>query len=71
MRCEVDGDRGERRVMSVSSVFVLFHYMLWKAELDLSALGEGFGSWYINASFSTDFIASCGVMKTSFCIIHD
>ena len=58
------------RVGGVSNVFVLFHYMLWKAKLDLSALGEGFDSWYSNVSFSTGSIASCGVMKTAFCIIR-
>ena len=60
------------RVMSVSNVFVLFHYLLlWKAKLDLSALGEGFDSWYIiNVSFNTgSIIASCGAMKTPSCII--
>ena len=56
--------------MSVSRVFVLFHYLLWKAKLDLSALSEGFDSWYINVSFSTRSIASSGVMKTPSCIIR-
>ena len=55
--------------MSVSSVFVLFRYLLWKAKLDLTALSEGLDSWSINVSFSTGFIASCGVMKTPSCII--
>ena len=40
----VSGDRGERRVMSVSNVFVFFRYLLWKAKPDLSALSEGFES---------------------------
>ena len=57
------------RAGGVSNVFVLFHYLLRKAKLDLSALGEGFDSWYINVSFSTSSIASCGVMKTPSCII--
>ena len=52
-------------------MFVLFHYLLWKAKLDLSALGEDFDSWYINVSFSTGSIASCGVMKTPSCIIRE
>ena len=51
-------------LISVSSVFLLFHYMLWKAKLDLTALGEGLDSWSINDSFSTGLIAACGVMKT-------
>ena len=55
--------------MIVSRVFALFYYLLWKAKLDLSALSEGFDSWCINVSFSTGSIASCGVMKTSSCII--
>ena len=28
-------------LISVSNVFVLFHYMLWKAKLALTALNEG------------------------------
>ena len=56
--------------MSVSNVFVLFHYLLWKTKLELTALGEGLDSWSINVSFSTGSIASCGVMKTPFCIIQ-
>ena len=52
------------RVGGVSNVFVLFHYMLWKAKLDLTALGEGLDSWASNVSSSTGSIASCGVMKT-------
>ena len=59
------------RVGGVSDVFVLFRYLLWKAKLDLSALGEGFDSWYIKVSFSTGPIASCGVMKTPSCIIRE
>ena len=59
------------RVGGVSNVFVLFHYLLWKAKLDLSALSEGFDSWYINVSFSTGSIASCGVIKTPSCIIRE
>ena len=57
-------------LISVSNVFVLFHYLLWKAKLDLSALSEGLDSWSINVSYSTGSIASCGVMKTPSCIIH-
>ena len=58
-------------LMSVSNVFVLFHYMLlWKAKLDLTALSEDLDSWSINVSFSTGTIASCGVMKTPSCILH-
>ena len=57
-------------LISVSNVFVVFHYLLWKAELDLTALSEGLESWSINVSFSTGSIASCGVMKTPSCIIH-
>ena len=57
-------------LMSVSNVFVLFHYLLWKAKLDLTALSEDLDSWSINVSFSTGFIASCGVMKTPSCIIR-
>ena len=56
--------------MRVSSVFALFRQLLWKAKLDLSALGEGFDSWYIHVSFSTGSVASCGVMKTPSCIIR-
>ena len=56
--------------MSVSNVFVLFRYLLWKAKLDLSALSEGFDSSHINVSFSMGSIASCGVMKTPSCIIR-
>ena len=56
--------------MTASRVLVLFHYLLWKAKLDLSALNEGFDSLYINVSVSTGFIASCGVMKTPSCIIQ-
>ena len=52
-------------------MFVIFHYLLRKAKLDLSALGEGFDSWYINVSFSTGSTASCGVMKTPSCIIRE
>ena len=55
--------------MSVSSVFMLFRELLWKAKLDLSASGEGFDWWYINVSFRTGSIASCGVMKSPSCII--
>ena len=55
--------------MSVSNVFVLFRYLLWKAKLDLSALREGFDSPYVNVSFGMGSIASCGVMKTPSCII--
>ena len=57
-------------LISVSNVFMLFHYLLWKAELDLTALNEGLDSWSINVSFSRGSIASCGVMKTPSCIIH-
>ena len=57
-------------LVSVSNVFVVFHYLLWKAKLDLSALSEGLDSWSINVSCSTGSIASCGVMKTPSCIIH-
>ena len=60
---------GECRVRTVSNVFVLFHYLLWKAKLDLSALGEGLDSSHINISFSMGSIASCVVMKTPSCII--
>ena len=35
---------GECRVRSVSNVSVLFHYLLWKAKLDLGALGGGLDS---------------------------
>ena len=59
------------RVGGVSNVIVLFHYLLWKAKLDLSALSEGLDSWSINVSCSTGSIASCGVMKTSSCIIRE
>ena len=59
------------RVGGVSKVFMLFHYLLWKAKLDLTALSEGLDSWSINVSFSTGSIASCGVMKTSSCIIRE
>ena len=45
-------------------MFVLFHYLLWKAKLDLTALSEGLDSWSIKVSFSTGSITSCGVMKT-------
>ena len=55
--------------MSVSSGFVLFHHLLWKAKLDLSALSEGFDLSHINVSFSTGSIVSCAVMKTPSCII--
>ena len=57
-------------LMSVSNVFVLFHYLLWKAKLDLTALSKDLDSWSINVSFSTGSIASCGVMKTPSCSIH-
>ena len=57
-------------LISVSNVFVLFHYLLWKAKLDLIALNEGLDSWSINVSFSMGSIASCGVMKTLSCIIR-
>ena len=57
-------------LMSVSRVFVLFHYLLWKAKLDLTALSEYLDSWSINVSSSTGSIASCGVMKTPSCIIQ-
>ena len=57
-------------LISVSNVFALFHYLLWKAKLDLTALSEGLDSWSINVSFSTGSIASCGVMKTPSCIIQ-
>ena len=56
--------------ISVSNVFVLFYYLLWKAKRDLTALSERLDSWSINVSFSTGFIASCGVMKTPSCIIR-
>ena len=56
--------------MSVSSVFVLFRWLLWKTKLDLTALSKGFDSWSINVSFSTGSIASCGVMKTPSWIIR-
>ena len=56
-------------LMSVSKVFVLFHYMLWKAKLDLTASSKGLDSWSLNVSFSTDSTASCGVIKTPSCII--
>ena len=56
-------------LISVSNVFVLFHYLLWKAKLDLSTLSEGLDSWSINVSCSTGSIASCGVMKPPSCII--
>ena len=56
-------------LMSVSRVFVLFHNLLWKAKLDLTALSEDPDSWSINVSFSTGSIASCGVMKTPSCFI--
>ena len=55
------------RVGGVSNVFVLFHYILWKAKLDLSALSEAIDSWAINVSCSTGSIASGGVMKTPSC----
>ena len=55
---------------SLNGSFVLFHYLLWKAKLDLTALSEGLDSWSINVSFSTGSIASCGVMKTPSCIIR-
>ena len=55
--------------MSVSSVFMLFHYLLWKAKLDLSTLNEGFDLSHVNVSFNMGSIASCGVMKTPSCII--
>ena len=32
-------------LMSVSNVFVFFHYLLWKAKLDLTALSEDLDSW--------------------------
>ena len=57
-------------LISVSNVSVLFHYLLWKAKLDLSALSEGLDSWSINVSCSMGSIASCGVMKTPSCIIR-
>ena len=57
-------------LMSVSNVFVLFHYMLWKAKLDLTAVSKGLDSWSINVSFSTDSTASYSVMKTPSCIIR-
>ena len=69
-RCEADRDRGECRVMSISNVFVLLRHLLWKAKLDLSALGEGLDSSHINVSFSMGSIASCGVMKIPLCNIH-
>ena len=47
-------------------MFVLFHFLLWKAKLDLSDLGEGLDSSHINVSFSVGSIASYGVMKTPF-----
>ena len=56
-------------LISVSNVFVLFHYLLWKVKLDLTALSQDLGSWSINVSLSTGSIASCGVMKTPSCII--
>ena len=51
-------------------MFVLFHYLLWKANLDLTDSSEDLDSWSINVSFSTGSIAFCGVMKTPSCIIH-
>ena len=57
-------------LISVLNVFVLFHYLLWKAKLGLTALSEGLDSWSINVSFSAGSVASCGAMKTPFCIIH-
>ena len=57
-------------LISVSNVFVLFHYLLRKATVDLTALSEGLDSWSINVSFSTGSITSSGVMKTPSCIIH-
>ena len=57
-------------MISIPNVFVLFHYLLWKAKLDLSALSEGLDSSHINVSFSMGFIVSCGVMKTPSCIIQ-
>ena len=39
--------------MSVSSVFVLFHYLLWKVKLDLCALSKGSDLSHINVLFST------------------
>ena len=41
--------------MSVSSVFVLFHYLLWKVKLDLSALSKGSDLSHINVLFSTGY----------------
>ena len=43
---------GECRVRNASNVIVLFHYLLWKAKLDLGALGEGLDSSSCNVSFS-------------------
>ena len=57
-------------LVSVSNVFVLFHYLLWNAKLDLTALSEGLDSWSSNVSFRTGSIASCGVMKAPSCIIQ-
>ena len=58
-------------LMSVSNVFVLFHYLsLWNAKLDLTFLSEDLDSWSVNVSFSTGSIASCGIMKTPSSIIH-
>ena len=57
-------------LVSVSNVFVLFHYLLWNAKLDLTALSEGLDSWSSNVSFRTGSIASCGVIKAPSCIIH-
>ena len=58
-------------MLSQTNVFVLFHYLLWKAKLDLSALSEGFDSSHINVSFSMGSIASSGVMKTPSSIIRE
>ena len=41
--------------MSVLRVFVLFHYLLCKAKLDLSALSKGFDLSHINVLFSTGY----------------
>ena len=39
--------------MSVSSVFMLFHYLLWKAKLDLSTLNEGFDLSHVKVAVNT------------------
>ena len=59
------------RVSGVSNVFVFFHSLLWKANVDLTDLSEDLDSWSINVSFSTGSIAFCGVMKTPSCIIRE